>query len=133
MYVVEISSGRKGKVIHQEIVGSSEPLMIVQFQDGSVGKLMARYCEVIKIMSDKYKFVEKMTESELKTRIDTTGNPSFKKALEAELATRSVMPEASQKPVETISEEVDTNVPVEVKEAPVASKTTTRSRTKTTK
>ena len=84
-------------------------------------------------MSDKYKFVEKMTESELKTRIDTTGNPSFKKALEAELATRSVMPEASQKPVETISEEVDTNVPVEVKEAPVASKTTTRSRTKTTK
>jgi hypothetical protein len=92
-------------------------------------------------MSNKYKFVEKMTESELKTRIATTGNPSFKKALEAELATRfssviegeDVMPEASQKPVETISEEVDTNVPVEVKEAPVASKQTTRSRTKTTK
>jgi len=84
-------------------------------------------------MSDKYKFVEKMTESELKTRIATTGNPSFKKVLEAELATRSVIPEAPQKPVEMISEEVDTNVPVEVKEAPVASKQSTRSRTKTTK
>lgn len=70
-------------------------------------------------MSDKYKFVEKMVTSELKMRIKTTGNPSFKKALEDELATRSgsviegEVVEDSQEAVKSIPEEVDTNVPVE--------------------
>ncbi len=82
-------------------------------------------------MSNKYEFVTKMKEDELKMRIKTTGNPSFKKALEAELATRSgsiiegevveVVVEDSQEAVESIPEEVDTNVPVEAEEAPTDS------------
>lgn len=91
----------------------------------------------------KFDFIKKMDVKELNTRINTTGSEEFKKALQAELATRNDKPVEPEKapavesepeaPVESVeesSEETDTNEePVEeVVEAPKP-KRTRRSKT----